>query len=269
MLLQPDGGKKFFSQVLHQPGSRSARFSFLLPDILREQDGLSKLIEYLCFQSGEMGALNVLAEVEESHLLFEYLRRAGFSVYSWEAIWHLPSAIQAAAPQQNWSNASLDEPAIRSLYQTLVPPLVQNAEPFSNVDIERWAYRWNGDLLAYIDVIKGKSGIFLSPVIHPSVEDIEALLRDLVGFIGSVNLPIYFQVRSYQAWLSDALMKLQAQPSPRYAMLVKHLAVGQLNSLKIAQYARGEQRQAEQPTASILQQYASQKRDSGSELSGK
>ena len=222
------------------------------------------LIEYLCFQSGEMGALNVLAEVEESHLLFEFLRRAGFSVYSWESIWRLPTGIKTDEPQQKWSNAAADDPAIRSLYQTLVPPLVQNAEPFTNGDTQRWVYRCKGDPLAYMEVINGKSGLVLSPVIHPSIEDIDTLLRDLVSFIGTVSVPIYLLVRSYQAWLSDALMNLQAQPSPRYAMLVKHLAVGQLNTFKIAQYARGDQRQAEQPTASILQQYAPGNRDTGS-----
>ena len=269
-MTSPENEKKYFSQVYHQPGSRSARFTFLLPDIYRDQEGISTLIEYLCFQSGEMGALNVLAEVEESHILFEILRRSGFTVYAWESIWRMPVLSLTSERQQKWVNAAaVDDPSARSLFQTLVPPLVQNAEPFVNGDTQRWVYRCKSETLAYMEVINGKEGLFLIPVIHPSVEDIDGLLRDLLSFIGTQDKPIFLQVRSYQAWLSDALMKMQAQPSPRYALLVKHLAVGQLNSMKIAQYARGEQRQAEQPTASILQHYTPGGREAGSELTGK
>jgi hypothetical protein len=270
VLESPDGNGNFYSQVLHQPGSRSARFSFLLPDFKPDQAGISALIEFLCFQSGEMGALNVLAEVEESHALFEILRRSGFAVYSWESIWQLPKQIQASESQSAWSEPQpQDDTFIRSLFQTLVPPLVQNAEPYTNGNTPRWIYKVNGEILAYVEIISGKSGLFLVPVIHPSVEDIESLLRDLVYFIGSNNKTIYLQVRSYQAWLSDALLNLQAQPSPRYAMMVKHLAVGQLNSVKNYQYARGDGRQAEQPTASILQQFSPNGIEPGSDLTGK
>lgn len=257
VLNSSSGQGAYYSQVLHQPGSRSARFSFLLPDFANEQDGLLSLIDFLCFQSGEMGALNVLAEVEESHGLFEIMRHAGFSVFSWESIWRLPGATATVPVQNSWSPASsMDEPAVRTLFQTLVPPLVQNAEPFTNGSTPRMVYRLNNEILAYVEIISGNAGVYMVPVIHPSVEDVESLLINLINSLGIVDKPVYLQVRSYQAWLSDALLRIQSQPSPRSALLVKHLAIGQLNSVKALQYARSEQRQAE-PTAPIMQSFSS------------
>ena len=254
----------YFSQVYHQPGGRSAHFSFLAPDPVQESDDLSTLIDFLCFQAGEMGALNVLADIEESHFLFEVLRRAGFCVFSWESIWRTPDRVEIDCEHSNWYKPSpTDENSIRSLFQTLVPPLVQNAEPFMNGGTPRLVYRTNGDIQAYVESISGISGIYLVPVIHPSVEDIQSLLLDLIGQFQGLGRPVYLQVRSYQAWLSDALQQVRAEPSPRFALMVKHLAVGQLNSSREAQRARSDQRQAE-PTTSILNHYI----DAGSHSEG-
>ncbi len=248
----PENNQKVFSQVIHPPGSRSAHFSFLLPDQVREAEDVFSLIDYLSFQAGEMGAINLLAEIEESHVLFEALRHAGFSVFSWESIWRLPADIGGDRSGSNWKPpATTDSNIVRCLYQTLVPPLVQNAEPFVNGDTPRLLYRANGDALAYVESINGSAGIYLVPLIHPSVEDVQTLLIDLIGQFRGQGKPVYMQVRSYQAWLSDALSELKAQPSPRFALMVKHLAVGQLNPVREAQRARSEQRQAD-PAAPMV-----------------
>lgn len=254
----------YFSQIYHQPGSRSAHFSFITPNPVQEKDDLSTLIDFLCFQAGEMGALNVLADIEESHFLFEVLRRAGFCVFGWESIWRTPDRVEVDSAHSNWHKPSpTDENSVRSLFQTLVPPLVQNAEPFMNGGIPRLVYRINGDILAYVESVSGISGIYLVPVIHPSVKDIHSLLLDLFGQFQGLGRPVYLQVRSYQAWLSDALQQVRAEPSPRFALMVKHLAVGQLNASREAQRARSDQRQAE-PTTSILNHYI----DAGSHSEG-
>lgn len=244
--------RKYFCQVIHPPASRSAHFSFLTPDTLHNEDELLSLIDFLCFQAGEMGALNLLAEIEESHLLFELLRHAGFSVFSWESIWRLPENINTAGKTSSWrAPATTDLNQVRCLYQTLVPPLVQNAEPFKNGDTLRLLYKHNADALAYVESISGSRGTYLVPLIHPSVEDVGPLLVDLISQFNGNGNPVYMQVRSYQAWLSDALVELKAEPSPRFALMVKHLAIGQLNPMRNAQPARSEQRQAD-PAAPIL-----------------
>ena len=108
--------------------------------------------------------------------------------------------------------------------------------------------------LAYVEIHNGAEGIYLIPVIHPSVEDIPSLLHGLIRYFESPGRPVYLQVRSYQAWLAEPLQQLGAENSLRFALLVKHLAVGQLNAIKEGQRARSEQRQAE-PTAPILNHY--------------
>lgn len=248
----PESGRRFFSQVVHPPHSRSAHFSFLTPDLVKDEGDFLSLIDFLSFQAGEMGAINVLAEIEESHLLFETLRHAGFSVFSWESIWRLPVFPSTGGSPSKWNPpATTDLNAVRCLYQTLVPPLVQNAEPFRNGDTRRLLYKNKGEALAYVESISGSAGTYLVPLIHPSVEDVAPLLVDLIGLFEGRGKPLYMQVRSYQAWLSEALAELKAEPSPRFALMVKHLAVGQLNSIKAAQTSRADQRQAD-PAAPML-----------------
>ncbi|HNR02107.1 MAG TPA: hypothetical protein PKK59_06210 [Anaerolineaceae bacterium] len=248
----PESGRKYFSQVIHPPGSRSAHFSFLAPDLIQNEEDFLPLFDFLCFQAGEMGALNVLAEIEESHALFEALRRVGFCVFSWESLWRMPDDIQQGGSVSDWNPpATTDLNTVRCLYQTLVPPLVQNAEPFKNGNTPRLLYKKNGDALAYVESISGSAGTYLIPLIHPSIENVGPLLVDLIGHFKESGKPLYMQVRSYQAWLADALGELKAEPSPRFALMVKHLAVGQLNSIKTAQSVRSDQRQAD-PAAPMV-----------------
>lgn len=255
VLEPPDGGKLYFSQILHQPGSRSAHFSFFTPDFQFEDKDFSALIDFLCFQAGEMGALNVLAEIEESHELFEMLRQSGFCVFSWESIWRLPENIKNDQLISDWQVPSpMDENTIRTLFQTLVPPLVQNAEPFTNGGSPRLVYKKKNEVLAYVENLDGSEGIYLIPVIHPSVEDVDLLLADLVGQFSGLGKPVFLQVRSYQAWLSESLLTIQAEPSPRFALLVKHLASSVPGKVLNLQHVRNDSRQAE-PTAPILQHY--------------
>lgn len=252
VLEPPDGGRHYYSQVLHQAGSRSARFCFLTPDFSSENDDLSALIDFLCFQAGEMGALNILAEIEESHPLFDLLRQAGFSIFSWESIWKFPANSNSKIDKSGWMIPSpVDENTIRSLFQTLVPPLVQNAEPFTNGGALRLVYKTNDEVLAYVESLNGPEGFYLIPVIHPSVEDIGLLLQDLNEQFSGLGKPVYLQVRSYQAWLSDALQQLKAEPSPRFALLVKHLVLTQLSKASALQRSLADQPQTE-PSASLL-----------------
>ena len=144
-----------------------------------------------------------------------------------------------------------DENAIRSLHQTLVPPLVQNAEPFTNGNVPRMVYKRNGEILGYVETLTGPRGTYLSPLFHPSIENIRGLIATLINHFTFTEKPVYFQVRSYQAWLSDALTLIHAEPSPRFALLVKHLTIMQFSQVKQNQSVRAEQRRVE-PTAPFV-----------------
>lgn len=264
VLEPPTDNNVYYSQVLHKSGSRSARFSFVTPDCNQKCEDLYSLVDFLSFQAGEMGALNVLAQIEESHPFFEILRRAGFSVYSWESIWRVPETPSSSAQEPAWTSPEPgDENAIRCLYQTLVPPLVQHAEPYASESFPRLVYRKQGDILAYVDILSGSAGTCLMPLVHPSVENVSAIFPGLINMLRQKKKPVYLQVRSYQAWLSDALETAAAVPSPRFALLVKHLALGKRYPSSEGVRVRGEQRQAE-PTATIVNQF----QDPGSQAEG-
>lgn len=251
--LEPVEGKSlFFSQISHQAGGRSAHFSFITPDETSSDESIATLIDFLCYQAGDMGALNVLTDIEETHPLFEQFRNAGFCAYGWESIWRIPRGLPCDVSKSCWGIPSpADENVVRTLYQTLIPPLVQNAEPFVVGGTPRLVYKAEGELVAYAESISGTGGIYLVPVIHPAVKEIRALLLDLVCQFQGVGRPVYMQVRSYQAWLAEHLQQLGAEPAPRFSLLVKHLAVSQLNAIKEAQRVRSDQRQAE-PTAPVF-----------------
>jgi hypothetical protein len=212
-------------------GQRSARLSFMAPSDAGGSPGISDLLDGLTCQAGDWGAINLLAEAEEHHPIFENLRRSNFFVYAWQRIWRfVPAAKDQKGASSRWKSAlPQDEIALRSLYHALVPPLVQSAEPFVLNSHQGLVYRQNGEVLGYIEGRRGPRGVYLQPVIHPDVEDARGLLVDLLQALPAFYLgrPVYIAVRSYQSWLEAALEDLHGQAAPRQALFVKHLASAQ------------------------------------------
>ncbi len=227
-VLRPGGGKApLIGQIHYNAGERAARIAYVLPNRALEFPELARLLEHLAWAAGESGALSLLAEVEESSPILESLRRCGFGVYAWQRIWKIARTPEAGSDRR-WEQASdLDRLAIRSLFQSLVPPLVQSAEPLSE-RTEGFVYEQNGELLGYIEAVYGPNGIYLQPLIHPASEDVPGLLGSLLANLPfHLGRPAYFSIRSYQAWLENPLTELQAEAGERQALLVKHLAAAQ------------------------------------------
>jgi hypothetical protein len=154
----------------------------------------------------------------------------------------------------------LDEIALRSLYQSLVPPLVQSAEPFVLNSHQGLVYRHkHGEVQGYVESRRGPRGVYLQPVIHPDVEDSQGLLVDLLQALPALYLgrPVYIAVRSYQSWLEAALEDLHGQAAPRQALFVKHLASAQ-RVLATNKRLVMEKQQAE-PTAPMVNNYSKTK----------
>ncbi len=222
-----------------------------MPELLR---GFPTLLDGLTCQAGDWGAFNLLAEAEERHPIFENLRRSNFFVYAWQRIWRfIPPAQGERGASNRWRAAlSQDEIALRSLYQALVPPLVQSAEPFVLNSHQGLVYRQNGEVLGYAEGIHGPRGVYLQPVIHPDVEDTQGLLVDLLQTLPALylNRPVYIPVRSYQSWLETAMEELHGQVAPRQALIVKHLVSAQ-RVLATNKRLAMEKQQAE-PTAPMV-----------------
>jgi hypothetical protein len=237
--------------VIH-PNARTARLSFILCDDSSQSAGLSALIEFLSYQAGEHQAVNLLTEVESSSELFETLRHSGFSAYGIETIWRLPVNQTGQDQQSSWTkSAGKDEVGMRSLYQSVTPPLEQGAEPYQANNPQRLVYTVNNEISAWVQYSSGPLGIYLVPVIHPSIKNPGALLCELPGGFSGTSRPLYMQIRSHQSWLNTALEDCGAQTTGEYTLLVKHLAVGQKVSVPNGARVRTEARQAK-PTIPIL-----------------
>jgi hypothetical protein len=218
-------------QVLYELGSRSARLSFVAPGSNCDSPELPALLEGLATQAGRRwGAFHVLGELEEICPAFESMRRAGFSVYAWQRVWRLQTGGQAnGSTAGRWQPVQEeDEWAVRSLFQNLVPPLAQSAEPLTIRRQSGLVYRQGSEIMAYVQGIFGPLGIYLYPLIHPDIEDALNLIKTLPSaLVPLLGRPVYLAVRSYQAWLETTLTDLDSQSSPRQALMVKHLAHAQ------------------------------------------
>jgi hypothetical protein len=246
----PGQGSAVIGQVHYTPGERSARMAFLTPDDEIDQTGLLSLLDGLAARSGSWGAANLLAEVDELSPALDGMRRTGFCIYGWQTIWQF-SADQAGGSEKGpWELAQpVDEIPLRGLYQSLVPPLVQAAEPYLPGGLPRLVYRQEGDILAYVDSTYGPQGIYLQPVVHPAVKNVPELLAALLAQQpASPVRPAYIAARSYQAWLESSLAHLEGSAAPRQALLVKHMAL----SRRVFQTAgRAVVREAYQPEATV------------------
>ncbi len=274
-------------QVIYRLGSRSARLSFIAPGQICDSRELPDLLEGLAWQAGNWGAYHVLGELEEVCPAFEGMRRAGFSVYAWQRIWKMPvgqsdgshapdgykltdlAPVPKTEPKKHSGNGKNgahapgassiwqtvreeDEFAVRSLFQNLVPPLAQSADPLAIRRQRGLVYRQANEIMAYVEGVFGPHGIYLYPLIHPDIDNAASLLKTLPeALMPLMGRPVYLAVRSYQAWMENTLIDLGATGSPRQALMVKHLTQAQRVPLN-ARLVQLENRQAE-PAKSITQ----------------
>ncbi len=113
---------------------------------------------------------------------------------------------------------------IRSLYNNLVPALVQQVEPFASQRPKGMVYYEHGDLIAFVELKYGHRGIWAQPFVHPDAQDMAEHLFDLLNKIPNRrSRPVYICVRSYQSWLETAIEDLGAEAGPRQAVMAKQL----------------------------------------------
>ena len=212
--------------IIHSRDEIFAKLLYLAPSSQLRHPDLPELLENLSAQAGEWGAFHVLAEVDESSEAFIPLRKAGFSVYAWQRMWHiteLNSHAQHPNKLESWTRAwSVHLPAIQSLYHQIVPPLLHPVEPQPKSSI---GWISNDGAKCYVGLTHGVYGIVLLPLIHPEARDVGAKLAELISNLPDrKNRSVYVCVRSYQAWLEPVLADLGAQAGQRQAVMVKHLA---------------------------------------------
>jgi len=223
-------------QVIHTLGSQFAHLTFLTPEAALRSPLISGLLEHLVILSGERGAQRVIADVDEQTAALDVLRGEHFAVYSRQRIWGFHDHPEGEFKPSAWRTAmSRDCIAIRSLYNNLVPGLVQQVEPYA-ADNPRGLVLYQGtELLAYVELKYGLRGIWAKPFVHPGADGIPAHFLNLLDKIpNQFSRPVYFCVRSYQSWLEPVLEELGAEAGPRQALMGRHMAIVQKADIRNA-----------------------------------
>lgn len=223
-----DGAKgKIFGQMMHDQEASLVHLTFLAPDQDMDAATLSPLLDHLTTQAVKRGAWRLLAEIDEQALSFEALRQMGFSIYARQRVWRYNEQNDDRGVLPVWRTATdRDLIAVRSLYNNLMPGLVQQVEPFPASRLNGLVYHEGGELLAYVELKYGHRGIWVHPFVHPDAEGIIERLAELILRLPSRrSRPVYVCIRSYQSWLASAVEALGARPGPSQAVMAKHLAV--------------------------------------------
>ena len=244
-----EGQTAFIGQMHCSSGASVARLSFLMPGDGANSSAVSELIDYLTDRAGEWGALYLIAEVDEHSPSFEALRKACFTVYTRQSIWHFTNPVVFKPEVENpslkngrggdakryWqATGSINSIAVRNLLQSIVPPLVLPLEAQRNKGYSGLTYYEDGELLAYAEITYGPRGIWVQPFIHPATENVPDLLLAIMQELPRrAGLQIYLGVRAYQAWLEPLLENLDAAAGPRQAIMVRRLAVAQKVSARV------------------------------------
>ena len=225
----PEEAGKCIAQIYQSPRMTSAHINFVLQPTDVDTSHLVGLLESLIKKAGEWGAKQVVADVATDSPHFPQLRQAGFSVLAKQTVFKCASPGQIAANRQlNWRTwSSADISAMRCLYHTLVPPLVQPVEPLTRQEMLGLVfYDEKGDLQAYADLVYGPVGVWVLPIIHPQIKtDMTELLAHMLLALPEQNgRPVYVTARSYQPWVEQALLDLSVEALPEQALLVRYMA---------------------------------------------
>jgi len=215
----------FIGQINFNPGDQNAHLVFLAPESNLTDRAVLALMDHLCWESGGRGALRLLAEIDEDQPIFELLRLSGFSVYARQQIWRFTNHQPSVEKNNIWRIFQpIDQHNLNNLYHAVVPPLVQGAEAMDKRPVQGFVHYVESELLAFVEVISGPKGIYLTPVVHPNLREPENLLSSLLSHINSSNgRPIYLAVREYQSWLNSAAESLGGKTGNKRIMLVRHL----------------------------------------------
>jgi hypothetical protein len=180
-------------------------------------------------EMGKLGALHILADIDERSQVFELLHRVGFAIYGRQRIWRMDGKPTCETEAAMWTSCrSKDIIGVRTLYCNIVPGLVQQVEPPAKKDLKGFVYYKDGNLQAYVELRYGRNGIWVQPFIHPDAAGFECYLGRLLGELpGRGNRPLFICIRSYQSWLDAAFADMGAQPGPTQAVMVRHLVAAQ------------------------------------------
>ena len=227
-----ESGLKTIGQI-YQPGDwDGTQLHYLLPSQDQGAQDMVLLLEGLINQAGQWGAKHITADLSVDSDLFSAFRQSGFSVLAKQRVFRFEKPWTGPKKDINhwriWTSG--DVKAMRGLYATLVPPVIQTVEPLTKRKMLGMVYYdQDGDLKAYADLVYGPAGAWVLPFLHPQTKEspldlVVQLLEDLPDLN---DRTVYLIARSYQPWLENALVGSPASPGPEQALMVRYLALRQ------------------------------------------
>jgi len=225
------GRQRIVGQFRIRSDERIAHIVYIAPELdgHRRDTAWLNLIDAMAAEAGKRSVHMLTAEVDEDSPLFVTMRSAGFAVYARQELWRREASPLAETAQADLSDSKEDDlGAIQSLYGTIVPRLVQPVA-MPPEDSEGYVYRHDGRLQGYVACTVGKTGVYITPMLHPDIlyRDAKTILAGVLARIGRADrLPVYVCVRRYQDWLEDALSELGFAPCQPQALMVRHIAAG-------------------------------------------
>jgi hypothetical protein len=220
-----EGDNANVAQFRHKHGEHHAHITFIAPDVeVAGENAWLSLLDAMTRTAGKRGAMTLNAEVSEAGLAFATLRQAGFAVYARQEIWKREPAPVQPAPDMLRPLADEDAWAINSLYVSIVPKLVLQADTLPDAGHGGLVYERDGHLLAYVSVQEGKNGYYIQSLFHPDTyADAQGILASVLTRLPRADrLPVYVQVRRYQEWLHTPLADLGLYSWSSQAVMVKH-----------------------------------------------
>ena len=219
--------QKIIGQLIKDNDRTCAHLNALMPTSLGGTSAMGEVIGALCQHATDWGALGVMADVEVGGAVFPIMRKQGFQVYDRLRIWMIePRTNYRRNANCGWEvYEDIDQIAIRHLFYSLIPPLSQAAQFRNFNNIRGMVYWQEGEILGFVESSVGTQGIFLTPLIHPAVENVSSVLYAAIHhFAPLLGRSVYIAIPSYMGWLESTLYDLNGEVVSLRTQMVRYLA---------------------------------------------
>jgi hypothetical protein len=224
--------EKIIGQLHKSPEMPSAYVNFLLLPSESNLRDLVSLLDGLSKKAGAWGAKQVVAEITVDSDLFSEFRQTGFSILAKQNVFRWDSKAFNPKSQESqwrfWNNEDIS--AMRSLYLSVVPPLIQTIESITRRKMLGLVhYDEQGNLGAFVDLVYGPVGVWVLPTIHPQItSNISDLIMTMLSDLPDLNgRPVYIIARSYQPWVEQGCANLSLETGTEQVLMVRYLALRQ------------------------------------------
>jgi hypothetical protein len=230
-LLARSDKQQVVGQFRLKPDDPNAHIVYIAPALQEDAEDTLWLhiLDAMAREAGRHSAHCLIAEVDESSMLFETLRAAGFAVYARQEIWrHLPGDYPEPAEDIELADETADDAlGVQSLFCNTVPSLVQQVAAPSG-DGHGLVYRQDGRVEGYLAISEGKHGVYIIPYLRPEHLSLASPIihAAIKQSSRAAKAPVYVCVRRYQDWLEGALFDLDFEPWAQRAVMVRHIAAG-------------------------------------------